>query len=135
VVAGNLYATVIFAVGLVALSAYRYVVVTGLERRARLASVTAALAFGLVLLADAVARLMGRGTDPVILLAHDLTVCLIAIGLAADMLRGRWAQGTVTGLVVNPGEPAAGGVLRDRLAGCPARTAGWAILVRVVMLS
>ena len=117
VVAGSPYATVIFAFGLIALSAYRYVAVTGPERRARLAPLTAAVAFGLVLVADAIARLVGVGADRVVLLAYDLTVCLIAIGLAADLLWGRWAQGAVTGLVVDLGEPAAGGVLRDRLAG------------------
>jgi signal transduction histidine kinase len=116
VVAGNPYATVAFALGLVALSAYRYVAGTGPERRARLAPLTAAVALGLVLVADSIARLVGVGADLVVLLAYDLTVCLIAIGLAADLLWGRWAQGAVTGLVVNLGEPAAGGVLRDRLA-------------------
>ena len=116
VVAGSPYATVIFAFGLIALSAYRYVAVTGPERRARLAPLTAAVAFGLVLVADAIARLVGVGADRVVLLAYDLTVCLIAIGLAADLLWGRWAQGAVAGLVVDLGEPAAGGVLRDRLA-------------------
>jgi signal transduction histidine kinase len=117
VVAGSPYATVIFAVGVVALSAYRYVAVTGPERRARRAPLTAAVACGLVLVADAIARLVGVGADRVVLLAYDLTVCLIAIGLAADLLWRRWAQGAVTGLVVDLGEPAAGGVLRDRLAG------------------
>src|SRR5215471_15385531 len=98
VVAGSDYATIIFALGLVALSAYRYVAVSGPGRRARLASLTAAVALA------------------VVLLVYDLTVCLIAIGLAADLLWGRWAQGAVTGLVVDLGEPAAGGVLRNRLA-------------------
>ena len=116
VVAGSDYATIIFALGLVALSAYRYVAVTGPERRARLASLAAAVAFGLVLMAGAIAHLAGAGTGSVALLAYDLTVCLIAIGLAADLVWGRWAQGAVTGLVVDLGEPAAGGVLRDRLA-------------------
>ena len=59
VVAGSLYATVTFAVGVVVLSAYRYVAVTGPERRARLAPLTAAVAFGLVLVAGAIARLVG----------------------------------------------------------------------------
>jgi len=116
VVAESDYATMIFAVGLVMLSAYRYVAVTGPERRARLASFTAAVAFGLVLVVDAIARLVGVRTGSVLLLAYDLSVCLVAIGLAADLLWGRWAQGAVTGLVVNLGEPAASGVLRDRLA-------------------
>src|SRR5215471_8789831 len=116
VVAGSPYATVIFASGLVTLSAYRYLTGTGPERRARLAPLTAAVALGLVLVADSIARLIGVGADLVVLFAYDLTVCLIAIGLAADLLWGRWAQGALTGLVVNLGEPAAGGVLRDRLA-------------------
>ena len=116
VVAGNPYATVAFALGVVALSAYRYVAGTGPDRRARLAPLTAAVALGLVLVAGAIARAAGVGADLVVLPAYDLTVCLIAIGLAADLLWGRWAQGAVTGLVVNLGEPAAGGVLRDRLA-------------------
>src|SRR5215469_67632 len=116
VVAGNPYMAVAFALALVAVSAYRYVAGTGPERRARLAPLTAAVALGLVLVADSIARLVGLGADLVVLFAYDLTVCLIAIGLAADLLWGRWAQGALTGLVVNLGEPAAGGVLRDRLA-------------------
>jgi signal transduction histidine kinase len=116
VVAGNNYATIIFALGLVALSARRYVGATGAERRARLASLTAAAAFGLVLVAGAIVRLAGFGSGRAMLAWYDLTVCLIAVGLAADLFWGRWARGAVTALVVDLGEPAAGGVLRDRLA-------------------
>ena len=115
-VAGNGYATIFFAVGLVALSVRRYLAATGPQRRARLASVAAAVAFGLVLLLSAIARLAGVGGGSVMLFGYDLTVCLIAIGLSADLLWGRWAQAAVTGLVVDLGEPAAGGMLRDRLA-------------------
>src|SRR5215472_6798895 len=116
VVAGNNYATIFFAFGLVAVCTRRYVVATGPERRARLAALTGSVAFGLVLVAGAVARLASVGADSVLLVAYDLTVCLIAAGLFADLLWGRWAQAAVTGLVVDLGEPAAGGVLRDRLA-------------------
>jgi signal transduction histidine kinase len=116
VVAGNDYATIIFALGVVALSAHRYLAVRGPERRARRAPLTAAVTFGLVLVVGAVTRLMGVGIDFVVLLMYDLTVCLIAIGLAADLWWGHWAQGAVTRLVVDLGEPATGGVLRDRLA-------------------
>jgi hypothetical protein len=49
------YATIVFALGLVAMAAYRYAAVTGPERRARLASLTAAVAFGLVVV-GAIAR-------------------------------------------------------------------------------
>jgi len=51
VVAASNYATIVFALGLVALPARRYVEATGPERRGRLASLTAAAAFGLVLVA------------------------------------------------------------------------------------
>jgi len=115
VVAESNSATIIFALGLVALSARRYVEATGSERRARLASLMAAVAFGLVLVAGAIVR-PRAGSDQAMVAWYDLTVCLIAVGLAADLLWGRWAQAAVTGLVVDLGEPAAGGVLRDRLA-------------------
>src|SRR5438094_10273118 len=59
VVAGSSYPTIIFALGLVALSARRYVGATGTERRAPLASLTAAAAFGLVLVAAALGPLAG----------------------------------------------------------------------------
>jgi hypothetical protein len=51
-----------------------------------------------------------------VLWPYDVVVCLIAVGLFADLLWGRWAQAAVTGLVVDLGEPAAAGTLRDRLA-------------------
>src|SRR5215813_4374756 len=116
VVAGNSYLTIVFALGLTAVAVRRYVTAAGPGRRARLASLLAAAAFGLVLVTDATWRLAGAGTGPATLAWYDLTVCLIAAGLAADLLWGRWAQGAVTGLVVDLGEPAAGGELRDRLA-------------------
>jgi len=116
VVAGNSYLTIVFALGLTAVAVRRYVTAAGPGRRARLASLLAAAAFGLVLVTDATWRLAGAGTGPVMLAWYDLTVCLIAAGLAADLLWGAWARAAVTGLVVDLGEPAAGGVLRDRLA-------------------
>jgi signal transduction histidine kinase len=115
-IAGNDYATIIFAVCLVVLSARRYLTATGPQRRARLAALAAATAFGLVLGAGAIARLAGMTTGAGMLLAYDLTVCLLAIGLSADLQWGRWAQAAVAGLVVDLGEPAAGGSLRHRLA-------------------
>src|SRR6516225_6576031 len=72
-VAGDGYATIVFAVGLVALSVRRYLAVTGPQRRARLASVAAATAFGLILLLSAIARLAGVGAGSVMLLGYDFT--------------------------------------------------------------
>jgi signal transduction histidine kinase len=128
VVAGNSCATIFFAFGLVAVCTRRYMVATGPARRARLAALTGSVAFGLVLAAGAIARLAGVGADSVVLVAYDLTVCLIAVGLFADLLWGRWAQAAVAVLVVDLGEPTADGVLRDRLAralGDPALVVGY----------
>jgi signal transduction histidine kinase len=55
-------------------------------------------------------------------------VLLIAAGLFADLLGGAWTQATVTALVVDLGDPAAAGTLRDRLArtlGDPTLTVGY----------
>jgi signal transduction histidine kinase len=114
VVARSNYATIVFALGLAAASARRYMTATGPERRARLTSLAAAAAFGLVLVVGAIVP--GASNGQALLAWYDLTVCLIAVGLAADLLWGRWAERAVTGLVVDLGEPATGGVLRGRLA-------------------
>jgi hypothetical protein len=110
------YATIGFAVGLVAVAAYRYAVANGTERRARLSALAAALAFGSVLALGAATQVANADIDRTVLWAYYLVVLLIALGLAADLLRGRWAQATVTGLVVDLGEPGSAGTLRGRLA-------------------
>jgi signal transduction histidine kinase len=115
-VADNDYATIFFALGLVAVALRRYVLAGGPERLARFASLTAATAFGLVLTLGAAAGVADAGDDRAVLFAYELTVALIAVTLFADLLWGRWAQATVTGLVVDLGDPAAAHTLRDRLA-------------------
>jgi signal transduction histidine kinase len=115
-VAGNDYATIVYALGLVALATLRYILSRGPERLALLVSVTAAAAFGLVLTLGAAARLAGASNDRAALFGYDLVVLLIAVSLFADLLWGRWTQASVTGLVVDLGEPGAAGTLRDRLA-------------------
>ena len=115
-IARNDYATIAFALGLMALAARRYVVAGGPERRARLTALIAATGFGLVLVAGPASRAAEMDADSALLWAYDAVVCLIAIVLFADLLWGRWAQAAVTGLVVDLGEPEASGTLRDRLA-------------------
>jgi signal transduction histidine kinase len=68
-----------------------------------------------VLVVEAVAALAGVSHDRAALFGYDLVVLLIAVGLFADLLWGRWTQTAVTGLVVNLGD-LTGGTLRDRLA-------------------
>jgi signal transduction histidine kinase len=115
-VADNDYATIAFALGLVALSTRRYWVAWGTERRARLAAMTASIAFGIVLVWGAATRIADVGGGRTELWAYDLSVFLIAVGLFSDLLWGRWTQAAVTGLVIDLGEPGASGTLRDRLA-------------------
>ena len=115
-IASNEYATIAFAVGLVGLTARRYVAAGGLERRARLAALAAALAFGSVLVLGAATRLAAVDADRSLLILYDLVVCLIAIGLFVDLRWGRRARAAVTGVVVDLGEPREAGTLRERLA-------------------
>jgi signal transduction histidine kinase len=86
--------------------------------------------FGLVLAVAAAGRLAEVEVGRTMLVVYDLTVCLIALGLFADLLWGGWARATVTGLVVDLGEPEASGTLRDRLArtlGDPTLAVGYAV--------
>ena len=115
-IARNDFASIAFALGLVALAARRHVAAGGPERRARLAALVGATAFGLVLVAGTAMRLAGTGADREVLVAYEAAVGLIAAGLFADLLWGRWTHGTVTGVVVDLGEAGGTATLRDRLA-------------------
>jgi signal transduction histidine kinase len=115
-VAESDYATIAFAGGLVSLAARRYVTAGGPERRARIAPLAGATVFGIVLALGAASRLADVGAGDAVLLAYDVSVLVIAVGLVADLFWGRWTQAAVTGLVVDLGETGAAGTLRDRLA-------------------
>jgi signal transduction histidine kinase len=115
-VAHNDYATIGFAVGLVSVAARRYLTAGGAVRPARIAPLAGATAFAIVLALGAASRLVGAGAGDPLLLAYDVSVLLIAVGLFADLLWGRWTQAAVTGLVVDLGDTGATGTLRDRLA-------------------
>jgi hypothetical protein len=115
-VAGNHYASIAFGVGLVALSTGRYASVGGPERRARATALAAATVFATALLLEAALRLADVGSGRVLLSLYDAAVFLVAAVLFLDLFRRRWAQATVTGLVVDLGEPGTAGTLRDRLA-------------------
>jgi signal transduction histidine kinase len=114
-IAANDYVTIGFALALVVVAARRHVLAGGPERRARLAALGGALGFGSVLVLGSVTQLADAGVDRTVLWVYDATVLVLALGLAADMLWGRWAQATVTGLVVDLGEPGSAGTLRERL--------------------
>jgi signal transduction histidine kinase len=88
----------------------------GPERRARAAALVAASAIALVLGLGAITRVVNAGTDATGLWVYQAVLVLVAVGLFADLLWGRWTQAAITGLVVDLGEPEQAGTLQVKLA-------------------
>jgi signal transduction histidine kinase len=86
----------------------------GAERRARLVALAATSAVALVLGLGAIGRVVGA--DATGLWAYQAVLVLVAVGLFADLLWGRWTQAAITGLVVDLGELDEAGTLRAKLA-------------------
>jgi signal transduction histidine kinase len=108
-------ASVTFALGFaIAVAALRsFVATSGTERKAAETALGAALAVAAALSLGAVGRLAAWDADAV-LLAYDLIVASVAVVLVVDLLRHRWTDAVVTGLVVDLGTE--GGTLRTKLA-------------------
>jgi hypothetical protein len=96
--AGHDYATVAFACGLAAVAARRFRVAGGAERRARGSALAAAAALAAVLGVATLLRRAGNGAEQEVLVAYDVTVLLVAVGLFADLLWGRWGEAALTGM-------------------------------------
>jgi len=118
VVAETAEAGIVLAVIVLVVGALRFVRATGPQRRARLPAAAGSAAFAVVLLVSGLTRLAGSSAslDRGVLWAYQVVLAGIAIGLALDLVLGRWVRATVTGLVVDLGEVAEAGTLRDRLA-------------------
>jgi signal transduction histidine kinase len=93
-----------------------YVSEVGPRRRARLVATAGAAALVLVLGFGAVGRLAGWDIEAGTLWAFEVTLVVVSLGMLGDLLRGRWSQGAVTGLVVDLAELQEPVTLRDRLA-------------------
>lgn len=118
------------AAGFLALGAAGVLQTRGAMRRARLTSSAAAIAVGLALLAPWIARLMGASLGITTLLVYDATLAICAIGVSVDLLAGRWSQGLLTSAVVDLGNAALAGSVRERLArslGDPSLVVGYAV--------
>jgi signal transduction histidine kinase len=87
----------------------------GSERRARAAALVAALAVALVLGLGAIGRLAQADAAAAWLWVYQAVLVLVAAGLFADLLWGRWTQAAITGLVVDLGEPEQAGTLQAKL--------------------
>jgi signal transduction histidine kinase len=91
---------------------------SGPWRRARGLAVVTASAFGAVLLVAGVAVLANESpnVERAILWAYEAVIFGIALTFAAGLVRARWTDATVTGLVVELGSVPERGTLRERLA-------------------
>ena len=111
--------TIGVAILVLAVTIWEHARAVGPDRRARLTAVVAAAVLAIPLAGGSLARLMGAGSGgdrPVVLWGYEAALVLIAAGLLADLLWGRWAQAAVTKLVVDLGGDAEAGTLRARLA-------------------
>jgi signal transduction histidine kinase len=101
----------------VALAAGRvYLDTSGPARKAGGPALAAALAFAFVLALGAVERQVGWNADRAVLWTYDIVIACVVVGLTIDLLRGRWADAVVTGLVVDLGAEGEVGTLRAKLA-------------------
>jgi signal transduction histidine kinase len=98
----------------VAAIAYRRT--TGPMRTARRRALAAALAYGGVLALGAVGRVAGLEADRAVLWAYDIVIAAVVIVLFVDLLRGRWREPVVTGLVLDLGAAGDGATLQATLA-------------------
>jgi len=115
-VASNSVLTLVLS-ALVAIAAVRtFQGSSGPARRAGGPALAAALAFAAVLAFGAVNELTGLAPEHTVLWIYDLVIASITIVLTGDLLRGRWSEAVVTGLVVDLGSSAEAGTLRAKLA-------------------
>jgi hypothetical protein len=108
--------TIALALAVMATVLVGYLGAGGAERRARAAALAAASAVALVLGLDAVGRVMELGDVAVWLWVYQAVLVLVAVGLFADLLWGRWTQAAITGLVLDLGELEEAGTLQAKLA-------------------
>ena len=96
--------TIALMAAIVAVAARRYRTAAGVERRARAAALAASVALCGSLALAAIGRLTVADADAAALWLLDAAVAAVAVGLAADLIWGRWTRAAVTGLVVDLGD-------------------------------
>ena len=89
----------------------------GSVRRAALGAAAAGASIGLAVLASSVAKLAGTPLGVGGLFAYEAILALVGLGLAADLITSGWSSnGALTRAVVDLGDAALAGSVRDRLA-------------------
>ncbi len=103
--------------GVVTLTALRaFAGTSGSARKAAGPALAAALAYSAVLALGALSRQTGWPPEHALLWIYDLVIAATAVVLLVDLLRARWAEAVVTGLVVELGSRAEAASLRTTLA-------------------
>jgi signal transduction histidine kinase len=108
--------TLILAAAVALTAVHVFAASSGPARKAGKPALLTAVAFAGVLALGAFERLTGWHADRGVLWAYDAVVAAAAVILLADLLRGRWAEAVVTGLVVDLGASAESAVLGVKLA-------------------
>ena len=113
---GNNDALTLVLSGAVALTAIQvFVRTSGTARKATRPALAAALAFAAVLAFGAIGRAAGWNPD-VVLLTYDVVIAVLALVLFVDLMRRRWTEAVVTGLVVDLGAPQEAATIQGKLA-------------------
>jgi hypothetical protein len=106
--------TVVLCAAVVGTAGERWARGGGIERRTAAAALAAALLVCGALGAGALARAAGA-SDTTVLVVYQTAVALAAVGLATDVLAGRWARGVITGLLLDLGRLQRAGPLADEI--------------------
>lgn len=114
--ARNDVATLALAVAVALTAVQAFAGTSGPARKAGGLALAATLAFAGVLALGAVERLAGWGAGREVVWLYDIVVGSVAVVLLADLLRGRWREAVVTGLVVDLGAADDARPLRATLA-------------------
>jgi signal transduction histidine kinase len=108
--------TVALSVAVAATAAQVFLGTSGPARKAGAPALAAALAFAGVLAFAAVARMVGVEHDRAVLWVYELVIAAMVVVLLRDLLRARWSDAVITGLVVDLGSAGELGTLRAKLA-------------------
>jgi signal transduction histidine kinase len=108
--------TIALAVLLVAAALYSFRRSGGVARSAAVPGLLAALALASVLAVGAGLRLAGVGAERPVLWVYDLVVVALAALLLVDLLRARWSESVLRGLIADLAALEGSPTLRDRLA-------------------
>jgi signal transduction histidine kinase len=119
-----------FAAALISLAASPLLDSRGTMHRGRSSAGVVALVVGIVVLAASIARLAGTPLGVTGLFVYDAVLAAAGLALTIDLLAGRWSDGLLTRAVVDLGDAAVAGSVRDRLArvlGDPALVLAYAV--------